>query len=174
MAVPDAAFWSDLQRQALTRYDDALLRQVAARLVKPRSSWPSDELIERSVATVANPAVLDRRLQELEPAGRQLLALIGHSRQPLWSLGNLVEMLMTLGHADGLKPVFDVLSAGLLYPSALSDHPGDRLKTFEQWLGFPGPGGLNVFAHPQAAARAVGERLGLPDLSRGLPLPDSC
>jgi hypothetical protein len=171
MAVPDAAYWSDLQRQALMRYDDALLRQVAARLVKPRNSWPSEELIERSVATVANPAVLDRRLQELEPAGRQLLALIGHSRQPLWSLGNLVEMLMTLGQADGLKPIFDVLSAGLLYPYALSPHAGDRLKTFEQWLGFPGPGGLNVFAHPLAASRAIGERLGLPDLSRGLPPP---
>jgi hypothetical protein len=142
---------------------------VASRLIKPRSTSSSEELVERILATVANPAVLDRRLQDLEPAGRQLLALIGNSRQPLWSLGNLIEMLMTLGHADGLMPVFDVLNAGLLYPYALSDSPGDRLKTFAQWLGFTRPGGLYVFTHPQAAARAVGEPLGLPDLSRGLP-----
>ncbi|MGG7379597.1 hypothetical protein ACQ7B2_12855, partial [Escherichia coli] len=78
-----------------------------ARLVKPRSHWPVEELIERSVAAAANPAVLDRRLQDLEPAARQVLALIGHSRQPCWQVGNLVEMAMALGQPDGLRPVFD-------------------------------------------------------------------
>src|SRR5262249_18341826 len=42
-----------------------------------------------------------------------------------------------------------------------------RLKSFEQWLGQAGATGLSVFAHPAVMARAVGEDLGLPDLSAG-------
>jgi hypothetical protein len=161
--------WSELLRRTLAAYAEPLLRQVAARLVRPRNQWPADELIAKSLATVANPAVLDRRLKELDPAARQLLALIGHSRQPVWALGNLVEMMIALGHADGLKPAFDLLSAGLLYPYF---HPlsngkkSARVQTFEQWLGFAGPAGLTVFTLPLIAGRALGEALPLPDLSR--------
>src|SRR6516164_8293520 len=117
MALSDAALWSTLLRRTLSAYEEPLLRQVAGRLLKPRNQWPVDELIERSVATASNPAVIDRRLQELEPSGRQVLALIGHSRQPAWDVGNLVEMALALGHADGLKPVFALLEAGLLFPT---------------------------------------------------------
>jgi hypothetical protein len=163
----------DLLTATLRCYDEQLLRKVAARLVRPRNQWPVDELINRSVETLNNPAVLDRRLGELEPAGRQLLALIGHSRQPCWALGNLVELMMALGQDDGLKPVFDLLEAGLLYP-LLSPLPSEsdgsipkssRLVAFEQWLAAAGPGGLTVFALPQVANRAIGADLGLPDLS---------
>src|SRR5205823_14748 len=38
-------------------------------------------------------------------------------------------------------------------------------RSFEQWLASPGPAGLAVFTPPQVAARALGEDLGLPDLS---------
>jgi len=177
MSDSDAAFWSDLLRRTLALYDEPLLRQVLTRLVKPRNQWPIEELIDRGMGTATNPAVLDRRLQELEPASRQALALMGHSRQPFWKLGSLIEMLMVLGHADGLKPLFTLLEAGLLYPRLAAafqpedrrDKPGGspaRLKTFEQWLAYPGPSGLTVFTHPQIAERAVGEPLGLPDLTR--------
>ncbi len=176
MALADATTWTDLLRRTLGAYDEALLRQVAGRLLKPRNHWPAEELIERVVATAGNAAVLDRRLQELEPAGRQLLALIGHSRQPVWDVGNLVELALTLGHPDGLQPVFALLEAGLLFPT-LGAEPGGpagdggppKVKSFEQWLGFPGPGKLTVFAPPLAAARAVGEDPGLPDLSADSP-----
>src|SRR5437660_6187946 len=113
MAVPAAEYWSDLLQRTLAVYAEPLLRRVAARLVRPRNQWPVDELIARSVATVANPAGVDRRLKELDPAARQVLALIGHSRQPVWALGNLAELAIALGHADGLKPALDLLSAGL-------------------------------------------------------------
>jgi hypothetical protein len=174
MALPEAAFWSDLLRRTLGAYDEALLRQVAGRLLKPRNQWPVDDLIERVAATAANPAALDRRLQELEPSGRQILALIGHSRQPVWEVGNLVELAMTLGHPDGLRPVTELLGSGLLFPT-LGAEPGGpvvaaatppRVKSFEQWLAFPGAGGLAVFAPPLVAGRAVGEDLGLPDLTK--------
>jgi hypothetical protein len=169
MPVPDSDPWSDRLRRTLTRFDEALLRQVAGRLIKPRNQWPVAELIERILATVGNPAVIDRRLKELEPASRQVLACIGHSRQPRWDLGNLVELVISLGHPDGLKPVLDLLEAGLLYPDAGPEADGKaanpRIKSFEQWLAFPGGGGLPVFAHPGVAVRAVGEDLNLPDLS---------
>jgi len=176
MVLAEPAFWSDLLQRTLTRYEEDLLRPVAARLIKPRNQWPIDDLIERILAATTNPAVLDRRLKDLEPACRHVLALIGHSRQPCWSFGNLVEMLITLGHADGVKPLFELLENGLLYPllTPLSPPPdanfannGSRLKSFEHWLGFATTSGLTVFTHPLIAARAIalGEDLGLPDLS---------
>src|SRR5947209_19141028 len=108
--------WTDRLRQVLTGYDEALLRAVAGKLFRPRSQWPAEELIERSLVTLQNAVACDRRLHDLEAACRQLLALIAHSRQPRWPVGNLVEMLVALGHADGLSPVLTLLETGLLYP----------------------------------------------------------
>jgi hypothetical protein len=171
MPTSDAAIWSDRLAETLRRYDEALLRKVAGRLVRPRNQWPVEELITRSVDTVNNPAVLDRRVAELEPAGRQLLALIGHSRQPCWALGNVVELMMALGQEDGLKPVLDLLDAGLLFPLLPplpegADHRAGRFVSFEQWLSTAGSIGLSVFSPPQVAGRAIGADLGLPDLSQ--------
>jgi hypothetical protein len=155
----------------LRRYDEGLLRKVAGRLVRARNQWPVEDLISRSIDTLNNPAVLDRRLADLEPAARQLLSLIGHSRQPCWALGNLVEMMMALGAADGLAPVFHLLEAGLLFPlfeppGPEGLRPGQRIVTFEHWLGMAEAAGLFVFSPAQVAARAVGADLGLPDLSQ--------
>ena len=87
-------------RQTLRCYDEPLLRQVAQKLCRPRNQWPADELVERIAVALTNPVVLDRRLKDLPTACRQLLALIGHSRQIRWNVGSLVEMLVALGHAD--------------------------------------------------------------------------
>ena len=159
MGLTDASDWTERLRQALGRYDEALLRGVAARLIKPRSHWPVPDLIERCVATTENTVVLDRRLQDLAPASRQVLALMARSRQSRWVLGNLVELVMTLGHPDGLQPVLALLEAGLLYPEGTGP-----LKSFEQWLGAAAGGDLAVFTLPGIAARAVREPLDLPDL----------
>src|SRR5580704_13609890 len=154
MALADSAFWSELLRRTLARYDPDLLRPVASRLIKPRNQWPTEDLIERIVAGTTNPAILDRRLKDLEPACRQVLAVIGHSRQPCWSFGNLVELVIALGHADGVKPLFTLLESGLLYPlltplaPPAEDQPATvttRIKSFEQWLGFATTSGLTVF-----------------------------
>src|SRR6185437_2305869 len=91
-----------------------------------------------------------------------------------WNLGNLVELTIALGHSDGLQPVLELLEAGLLYPSlhcaaettSTNGASSKKIKSFEQWMGAPGPGGLLVFTPPQIAARAIGEDLGLPDLSQ--------
>jgi hypothetical protein len=161
MALTDPGFWSDRVREVFARYDEALLRRVAAKLYKPRNYWPLDDLIERSVATLGNAAVIDRRLKDLEPVGRKLLAFIAHSRQMRWKVGNLLELLAAVGHAEGVQPVLTLFEEGLLYP----DLPGETapLKHFEQWLGQAGATGFAVFAHPHVTARALGEDLGLPD-----------
>jgi hypothetical protein len=104
-------------RRALERYDEGVLRKVAVRLCKPRNQWPTEELIDRCLAAVDNPTVIDRRLSELEPACVDLLALIGHSHEAYWRVGNLVEMTVALGQSDGLQPILTLLEAGLLFPS---------------------------------------------------------
>jgi hypothetical protein len=181
--MTDSACWSDYLRQTLARYDDSLLRLVAGRLFKPRNQWPAEELIDRSVATVGNAAVVDRRLQDLGPAERRLLSVIGHSRQPRWRLGSLLELLAALGHAEGPQPVLHLFEAGLLYPDLLAPvsaraaepgaRPSGRLRSFEQWLGQARDTGFTLFAHPQVTARALGEDLGLPDPSAHEGVPTS-
>src|ERR1700688_3285812 len=97
MPLEDQGYWSDYLRHTLECYDDALLRQVASQLFKPRSQWPREELIERSLDTFGNVAVLDRRLQDLPVPCSRLLGCMAHSRQPRWKLGNLLELLAALG-----------------------------------------------------------------------------
>src|SRR5579871_1613151 len=161
MPIVDPASWSDQVRRVLRHYDEELLRQVAARLYRPRSQWPAEELIERCVATLDNAAVIDRRVNDLDLVSRTLLALIGHSRQPRWKVGGLLEMLAALGHAEGLRPVLTLLGHGLLYPDLPAD--GGGLKDFEQWVGQAGVTGFPVFAHPHTTTRALGTDLGLPE-----------
>ena len=164
MKAEAAEFWADRLQQTLQAYDEPLVRGLATKLFKPRNQWPLDELIERSLATIGNAPVIDRRLQELEPAERRVLALIGHSRQPRWGLGNLIELVMALGHADGLTPILHLFESGLLYPWLPEGLT--RLKSFDQWLGQAGAG-TYVFAPPQITARALAlhDDLGLPDLT---------
>jgi hypothetical protein len=165
MPPPDPPVWSDVLRQALGRYAEPLLRQVAAKLVRTRNQWPADELIERAVSTVGNAAVIDRRLRELGPAPRQLLALLARSRQPRWRLGNLVELVIALGqHEEPLRPIFALLENGLLYPDPSAPRGANPLKGFEQVLGLAANGGLTIFVHPAVAARALDTDLDLPRL----------
>jgi hypothetical protein len=167
---PTADPWTDRARDALSRYAEPLLREVAAKLVKPRTTVPADELVERCVAALANPPVIDRRIKEQPDAARKLLALVGVSRRPAWKVGHLVTLLAALGHAEGLEPVLSLLRAGLLYPA--HSPGGAELDHFENWLGFAGVLQAEVFAHPAVAARARSEDLGLPDLSsEGLTPP---
>src|SRR5262245_4400054 len=119
MPSTDSALWSTHLQRTLEAYDEPLLRQVANKLCKPRSQWPAAALIARCLATSSKAAAIGRRLDDLEPSARRLLALIGHSRQARWTVGSLVELMVALGEADGLQPVMAVLEAGLLYPELI-------------------------------------------------------
>ena len=74
----------DLVQNTLERYDEALLRQVADKLIKPRNQWPIADLIERSVATIGNAAVIDRRLQDLESVHPVSGWQTGHRQSSSW------------------------------------------------------------------------------------------
>ncbi len=175
MPLADPTIWSDYLRRTLACYDEKLLRQVAANLIKPRSQWPVEELSERSVMLLSNAAGVDRRLQALDEPARKLLTCIGHSQQPRWKLGNLLEILAALGCAEGPQTVLRLFEAGLLFPDLLRLSPASpsngqakpaatRLRNFEQWLGQASVSGYAVFAHPSVMLRARGLDLGLPQL----------
>jgi hypothetical protein len=160
---PDVDDWSARAAAALAAYAEPLLREVAGRLVKPRTQQPLDELVEKAVATLLNPPVIDRRVKELPPAARKLLAVIGRSRQPRWKVGHLIALLAALGHAEGFAPVQAALDAGLLFPEPNPVAP--PIGDFAEWLGASGTLAAVVFAHPAVAGRARGEDLELPDVS---------
>jgi hypothetical protein len=171
--LADTEFWSDYLERTLQCYDEPLLRQLAASLFRPRNQWPASDLIERSLASLSNAAVIDRRLAGLEAPARMLLTLMGYSRQPRWQLGNLLELAAALGTAEGPQPVFTLFETGLLYPdlfgqgsNAAVQRNGStpQLRDFVQWLGQAGGSGLAVFAHPLVLERAVKQELTLPDL----------
>jgi hypothetical protein len=147
--------------RVLCAYDESLLRQVAGRLIRPRSQWPVNELIERCLAAFDNLATIDRRLKELEPRERRLLAFIGHSGQPRWRIVHLIEMATALGDPDALKSVRNLLEAGLLFPDL--PETWKRLRSFNSWLSQAGPEGPAVFAPFHVSARAIGEDLGFPE-----------
>jgi hypothetical protein len=155
--------WSDRCRAALARYTESLLRAVAAKLIRPRASQPAEELIEKSVGTLSNPPVIDRRIRDLSEPARKLLTLIGLSRQPRWKVGHLITLLAALDHAEGFAPVAECLAAGLLFPESPTDAP--PLDDFAAWFGGAGMHAAEVFAHPAVSVRARGEPLGLPDLA---------
>src|SRR5688572_26133297 len=114
--TPPAEQWSQHTHHTLKRYDEALLRQVAHKLCKPRNQWPVHELLDRVTAALGNPPMIDRRLKELPPACRQILAVMGRGRQMRWPVGTLVEILVSLGAKDGLAPLIALLESGLLLP----------------------------------------------------------
>jgi hypothetical protein len=164
---PDSDDWSARAHAALAAYAEPLLRAVAGRLVKPRTQVPADELVEKAVAALLNPPVIDRRVKELPPAARKLLALVGRSRQPRWKVGHLIAMLSALGHVEGFTPVQAALDAGLLFPEANPHAP--PVADFAAWLGSAGSMAAVVFTHPAVATRARGEELDLPDLGTASP-----
>ncbi len=160
--IADADPWATRARLAFARYAEPLLRDVAGRLVKPRLTMPADELVDKCLGTLDNPPVIDRRIQELPPAARKLLAVVGRSRRPVWKVGHLLGTLAALGHSDGLPPVVALLDAGLFMP----DLPpaGPDVQDFTAWITGAGLLHAKVFAHPAVAARARGEPLDLPPL----------
>jgi hypothetical protein len=159
-AEPD---WSLRCRDALARYAEPLYRAVADKLVRPRTKLPTDELLDKAVATLTNAPVIDRRIKDQPPAARKLLALVGLSRQPRWKVGHLITLLATLDHHEGFAPVQTLLEAGLLFPEI--DPSGPPVDDFTAWYGQVGTSAAVVFAHPGVTVRARGENLELPNLS---------
>lgn len=152
--------WNDRVREALGRYSEPLLRQVVQKLLKPRNQWPVEELVDRSVASLTNIAVLDRRLKDLPESSRKLLTAVGLSRQPIWRVGELLGLLAVLNHVEGMTPILNLVEAGLAHPVANAVSP--PLKQFEDWLGASGMTAAKLMIHPAVSERLRNEDLGLP------------
>jgi hypothetical protein len=154
--------WSEKLEMALSAYDVQLVRQIAARLLKTRSQWPTDDLRQRIRDAAGNAPVIDRRLKDLPQACVRLLGAIGASGRPDWKVGRLVEMLAALGHAEGLAPIQQLFEEGLIYPA---EPPKERkLRDFGYWLSNGGVENVELFAHPQVTRRARQWDMGLPEL----------
>jgi hypothetical protein len=163
-----ADLWNQHTRHTLKRYDEALLRQVAHKLCKPRNQWPVDEILDRVAAALNNAAMIDRRLKELPAACRQILAVMGRGRQTSWPVGTLVEILVALGHEDGLAPLVTLLESGLLLPELFPlggdpDQDGGgraRFRNIASWLARSAPMPM-LLAAPAVKGRVLTEDLGL-------------
>jgi hypothetical protein len=156
----DPETWTERIRETLANYDQDLVRKVAAKLARPRSQWPVEELIERCLQTIANPVVVDRRLAELSPNPRRLLSFMARSRRPIWRLGSLLEFLTASGGNADPNEVLPLLELGFLYPDLSG--VGSRLKSFEQWLTHGGDAEYRLFSHPAIFSRAIEGDLALP------------
>ena len=167
LSSADSDDWSIRVHDTLSLYAEPLLRKVAAKLIRPRTNQPIDELLEKSVAMLGNPPVIDRRIKDLSVPARKLLAIIGLSRQPRWKVGHLISLLASLGHAEGFAPIQEAMEAGLLFPELSSTT--SALVDFAAWLGQSGTLAATAYAHPSVAARARSEDLELPSLAGDHP-----
>lgn len=163
--------WPEIVGLTLGRYEEKLLREIVQRFLRPRNQWPVEELIERTVEAFDNTVLVNRRLKELEESQRVLLAALAQSRQCKWKLGQLIEIAMTLGQEDGLSVVFELLRQAFLLPDVVNLSQKQNLpkpcknpyiKSFEQWVGFPGPEGLAIFLPPPISQRSLAFPLSLP------------
>lgn len=151
----------DVLAEALHKYEPTLIRSVAQRLLKPRGHWPVEDLIDRILDSLNKPEIIERRLEELSDEARQLLTLIARSRQPLWRLGNLIELCLIVGQSDGLKPVVELLEMGMLFPYSSPM----TFANFEQWLTLSTSAPW-LLAHPLSIAASLRQSLTLPNVPR--------
>jgi hypothetical protein len=160
MSTVDANSWTAQVQTALNAYAADLLQQVGGRLIKPRTQIPAEETLERILATIQNPPLIDRRIRECPESSRQLLTLMSLSRRNRWKIGHLVLMLASLGHAEGYAPLLHLLDSGLLFPETTETNITD----FTNWIGAAGQLNAVVFTHPSIADRVRDEPLKLPVL----------
>lgn len=149
--------WQDAVRAALSRYDEALLRPVATKLCRPRNQWPVEELIDRSLQTLVNPAVVDRRLKDIPAATRRVLAVLRQSRQIRWPVARFCEIAAIIGAGVGHEAIVELIEAGLAFPDPI---PGKgKLRHVATWLAStPLPA---VLIPPDVLARTESEPIGL-------------
>ncbi|MGL6073823.1 MAG: hypothetical protein ACRC8S_06640 [Fimbriiglobus sp.] len=171
VSMTDQEWWSAHLQDALTRYSEDLLREVAGRLVKPRTQIPNEELIERCTSTWANPPVLDRRIRDLPESSRKVLAIVGLSRRCRWKIGGLLTILASLGHQEGLTPITTLLDCGLAIPKLPA-----TMQRLETWIEVLGSNIVDAELDfpPGVVSRARTEDLGLPTIpseSLGLASP---
>src|SRR5215212_6196797 len=82
-------------------YTEPLLRKVAGLALKPRQKQPAAELRAKLLDWHHNPPQVDRRLREVSPPARTLLALLHLGKRSQRRVGTLLEMVSCLQQSDG-------------------------------------------------------------------------
>ena len=148
-------------RDTFERYEAVVRLTILSALAKPRQPMEMDDLTDKAMNVLLNPPVIDRRIRELPGACRKLLAVMAITRNYRWRIGDMLQVLSTLGHHDGLVPFLTLMENGLLYP-ALADEQADfkldDLATSAESIH------RYVFALPEVACRGLREPMDLPAL----------
>ena len=157
-------------------YAEGLLRIIAGNALKARQKLPVAELREKLLTWHSNPPQIDRRLKELTPSARTLLALMHIGKRAQWRIGTMLELVSCLhGQSadslavDGLKVVEELFLQGMIVPVANPDRK--KLNSFEEWLGQGVPDQYRVWIAPEIMARAAGVFETLPELTVLAPQP---
>lgn len=149
----------------LNRYDDDLLAAVASKLFRPRIGQPADELVERIEATWKNPPVIDRLLKALPDFPQLLMAGLGRSRQPRWSMENLLTLMAAFGADDGPAEIATLFERGLLVAEC-----DGAIASFADWFSSEGGRGIvHLPASVMARAAALPFRLQEPQPVKAKP-----
>jgi len=160
---------STARPDALAKYSEPLLRQVAGRLIRPAEHLDARRSPRAFCGpALADPVLIDRTLRTLSAPARKLLRLVGVSRQPQWRIRGLLDLLIGLGHEDGIAAVKELLAAGLIFP-ALPPR-SVPVASFDAWLQQLTTQTLSAYVLPLAGGRARSEDLSLPALAAE-PLP---
>jgi hypothetical protein len=163
MNEQEIATWSGAVRATVAKYDEPLLRRVAGKLFRPRNQWPPEELTERIVAALANAPLIDRRFEDLSPAGRQALALAARGAARTWRVSAMVGLLSALDRDTGIDPIIELLEGGLLYP--VMERDADRVRGLDHWLTHSSGRNIGVLIPQPVAERARRLELELPGLA---------
>jgi hypothetical protein len=149
---------ADAVAAAWENYAEPLLRKVAARAIKPRQKLPAAELREKLRHWHENPPQVDRRLRDLTPPARTLLALLHLGKRCQWRVGSLLELASCLqgddGKAiDGLKVTEELFLHALIIP--LTSKEQGKLGSFESWLAQGVENQYRVWIAPEVLTRAA-------------------
>ncbi|HMP15714.1 MAG TPA: hypothetical protein PKD72_01720, partial [Gemmatales bacterium] len=166
-----APSWSeDDVARAWDGYAEPLLRQISAKVMKPRQKLPLAELKQKLLHWHDNPPLVDRRLRELSLPARTLLAIPYLGKRTLWRLGTLLEVVSSFSQqdscdlpTDNLKVIEELFLYGMIIPVAQAER--SKLKSFEDWLGQGQPEQYRVWVAPKLLARAAHVYDSLPELS---------
>lgn len=146
------------------------MRTVAGNALKVRQKLPVAEIREQLLTWHSNPPQIDRRLKELTPTARTLLALMHVGKRAQWRIGTLLELVSCLNGqgadtlaVDGLKVVEELFLQGMIVPLANQDRK--KLNSFEEWLGQGVTQNYKVWIAPEIMARAAGDWAMLPELA---------
>ncbi len=156
----------DSIRQTFEHYNLVLRRSVLSALVKPRQPLELDDLAEKAISVMVNPPMIDRRLRDVPSVSRKVLAIMAITRNYRWPIGDLLQVLVTLGHHEGLSPIQTLLEAGLLYPDL---NLGQSFNTFDELATSAESLRRQVFTVPEIASRAIREPMDLPVLGEEHP-----